>query len=66
MTDLYLEDFRDLSGKKLGHVLLCEQQKMFGEQKSSWSKTGDDRLFLTSLAVLIINLIRPRGKNARS
>jgi len=61
MTDLFLQDYRDLSSEKLVQVLLNEQKKMFGEQKSHLNKTGDTRLFLTSLAGLIIKVIKSKG-----
>jgi hypothetical protein len=62
VTDLFLQDFKELSSKKLGHVLLHEQQKMFGEQGSFWNKAGETWPFLSSLAGLIINIIKPRRK----
>jgi hypothetical protein len=40
MTDLYLQDLKDLSSKELVHVLLNEQKMMFGEQKSHLNNTG--------------------------
>jgi hypothetical protein len=44
MTDLYLQDLKDLSSKELVHVLLNEQKMMFGEQKSHLNNTGDTPL----------------------
>jgi hypothetical protein len=60
MTDLFLQDFKDLSSKQLIQILSNEQKKMFGEQESRLNKTGDARLFLNSLAGLIIKAIKAR------
>jgi hypothetical protein len=60
MTDLFLQDFSGLSSKKLVQILSSEQRKMFGEQKPHLNKTGDARLFLNSLAGLIIKAIKAR------
>jgi hypothetical protein len=57
MTDLLLQDFRNLSGKKLVQVLLDERKKMFGAYESQLNITRDARLFLSSLANLIISNI---------
>ena len=61
MADLFLQDFKDLSSKKLVQVLLNEQEKMFGEQESHLNKTGDTRLFLSSLGGFIIKVIKSKG-----
>jgi hypothetical protein len=64
MTDLLLQDFKDFSSKKLVDVLLYEHKKMFGEQISHLKKTGGHRLFLSSLAGLIIKIIKAGGRHA--
>jgi hypothetical protein len=61
MTDLSVQDFKDLSSTKLVQVLLNEQTKMFGEQESHLSRKGDSRLFSSSLAGLIIKVIKSKG-----
>jgi hypothetical protein len=67
MTDLLLQDFKDLSSKKLVQVLLDEQKRMFGEQTFHSNRLGDSRLFLSSLASLIIKVIRSKeGENVRN
>jgi hypothetical protein len=67
MTDLLLQDFKNLSSKKLVQVLLDEQKKMFGEQTSHSNRRGDSRPFLSPLAGLIIKVIRSKeGENVRN
>jgi hypothetical protein len=61
MTDLFLQDLKELSSKKLDNVLLNERKRMLGEQESHLNKTGDTRLFLNSLAGLIITFIKDKG-----
>jgi hypothetical protein len=63
MTDLFLQDFKDLSSKKLVYFLLDEQKKMFGEQESHLNKTADTRLFLSALTGLIIKATKAGGRN---
>jgi hypothetical protein len=58
MTDLFLQDFKELSSKKLVHVLLNERKKMFGEQELQLNMPGDARVFLSSLAGLIIKITK--------
>jgi hypothetical protein len=60
MTDLFLQDFKDLSSKELVQILLNEQAKMFGEEEPNLKRKEDTRLFLGSLAGLIIKLIKAR------
>jgi hypothetical protein len=62
MTGLLLQDFKNLSNNKLVHVLLNERQKMFGEPESQLNITKDGRLFLNSLACLIIKITKTRRK----
>jgi hypothetical protein len=61
MTDLSVQEFKDLSSAKLVEVLLNEQTKMLGEQESYLNKKGDSRFFLNSLAGLIIKIIKSDG-----
>jgi hypothetical protein len=61
MTDLSVQEFKDLSSVKLEQVLLNEQEKMFGEQESHSNRRGDSRLFLSSLAGLIIKVTKHKG-----
>jgi hypothetical protein len=61
MTDLSVQEFKDLSSGKLEQILLNEQTKMFGEQESHLNRKGDSRLFLSSLAGLIIRIIKDKG-----
>jgi hypothetical protein len=60
MTDLSVQDFKHLSSGELDQILLNEQTKMFGEQQSHFDKKGDARLFLSSLACLIIKVIKSK------
>jgi hypothetical protein len=62
MTDLLLHDFKNVSSNTLERVLHDEQKNMFGEQDSHLNKTGDTRLFLSSLAGLIIKFIKDKGE----
>jgi hypothetical protein len=63
MTDLSIQDFKDLSSKELVQSLSNEQAKMFGEQEPHLKKTEDTRLFLSSLAGLIIKVLRVEERN---
>jgi hypothetical protein len=63
MTDLFLQDFKDVSIEILVHVLLYEQKKMLGEQNSHLKKTRDNQLFLSSLAGMILKLIKAGGRH---
>ena len=62
MTDLSIQDFNDLSSEKRAQFLLNEHSKMFGEQELHLNKKADPRLFLSSLARLIIKVIRDKEK----
>jgi hypothetical protein len=62
MPDLFLQDLKELSSKKLDNVLLNERKRMLGEQESHLNKTGDTRLSLSSLAGLIITFIKDKGR----
>jgi hypothetical protein len=61
MTDLSVQEFKDLSSTKLEQIFLNEQTKMFGEQESHLNREGNSRLFLSSLARLIIKIIKSKG-----
>jgi hypothetical protein len=61
MTDLSIQEFKDLSSTKLVQVRLNEQTKRFGGQESHLDGKGDTRLFLSSLAGLIIKVITSKG-----
>jgi hypothetical protein len=61
MTDLSVQEFKDLSTAKLVQILLNEKTKMFGEQESHLNRKGDTRLFLSSSAGLIIKVINSKG-----
>jgi hypothetical protein len=63
MTGLLLQGFKDDSSEKLVHVLLYEQKKMFGERNSGLKKAGDNRLFLSLLAGLILKIIKAGGRH---
>jgi hypothetical protein len=65
MTDLLFQDIKNLSNKKLVPVLLNERRKMFNEQEPDLKKTKDTRLFLGSLAGLIIRHINSRRETCQ-
>jgi hypothetical protein len=50
MSDLTLQDFRDLFSERLGQVLSDEKQKMFGEQEFQVRTREHNRLSLGSFA----------------
>jgi len=60
MTDLFLQDFRDLFSENLVQVLSNEKKNMFGEQKSHLKKRGDNRFCSSSLTGSIGKVKKPR------
>jgi hypothetical protein len=56
MSDLTLQDFRDLFSERLVQVLADEKKKMFAEQKLHLKKREDNRLRSRSFAGCFANL----------
>jgi hypothetical protein len=56
MSDLTLQDFRDVFNERLVQVLSDEKQKMFGAQKSDAKKRGDNQLSESSVADSLANV----------
>jgi hypothetical protein len=56
MSDLTLQDFRDVFNERLVQVLSDEKQKMFGAQKSDIKKRGDNQSSESSVADSLANV----------
>jgi hypothetical protein len=56
MTDLTLEDFRELFSERLVHVLSGEKKKLFGEQELHVKKREDNSLRSSLLACSLANV----------
>jgi hypothetical protein len=61
MTELILQDFRNLFSERLERVLSDEKQKMFGEQQSLWKDRRHKHLFLSSFADSFGSVRKRRG-----
>lgn len=61
MTDLLVQEFKDISSKKLVQVLLDEQRKMFGEEKPLSGKGKKKQYCLRSLTCPIGKIKKQGG-----
>jgi hypothetical protein len=61
MSDLTLQDFRDLFSEKLAQVLSDEKQKMFGDRKSHVKKGGGQPLVPRIICRFFCSLPKRRG-----
>jgi len=66
MTDLILQDFKDITGEGLGHILSDEKSKMFGETEVQSAKKKAHRSVSGSFASLFAKLKKRGGKNVRT
>lgn len=62
MTDLILQDLRDLFGEHLALVLCCEKLKMFGGQKLQEKKEGRQPAGFKAVCRSNANVRKPRRK----
>jgi hypothetical protein len=62
MTDLFLQDSRDLFSENLAQILSNEKKNMFGEQKVAAKERGVNRLLSSSFALSFTKIRKARGK----